>query len=68
MCESEVVMSAGIPIEYGSSYSMPEKYITTSSSVLWRVRKAGKYFIIKTPGNSSSQALALLQREYELSL
>ena len=68
MYESEIVMPSGIPIEYGLSYSMPEKYITTSSAVLWRVRKAGKYFIIKTPGNNSSQSLALLQREYELSL
>lgn len=68
MYESEITVPTEIPIEYGASYSMPENYITTSSAVLWRVRKAGKYFIIKTPRNSSSQSLALLQREYELSL
>lgn len=51
-----------------SGYAMPEVLVTTSSSVLYRVRKAGKYFIIKTPKNSSGQSLSLLQREYELSL
>lgn len=68
MYESEVVMSTETQIEYESSYTMPEIYITTSSAILWRVRKAGKYFIIKTPKNSSPQSLALLQREYQLSL
>ena len=68
MCESGIFESACKPIEYASSYSMPEKYVTTSSAVLWRVRKAGKYFIIKTPRTPSWQSLLLLQREYEMSL
>ena len=68
MYESEIIKPVGTPIEYSSSYSMPENYITTSSAVLWRVRKAGKYFIIKTPKDNFGQSLALLQREYELSL
>ena len=51
-----------------SSYSMPELYAETSSAVLYRVRKAGKYFIIKTPKDNSGSSLAMLQREYELSI
>ena len=51
-----------------SSYSMPELYAETSSAVLYRVRKAGKYFIIKTPKDNSGKSLAMLQREYELSI
>ena len=47
---------------------MPEVYATTSLAVLYRVRKAGKYFIIKTPKEKSGQSLAMLRREYELSI
>lgn len=55
-------------IEYSTEYSMPEKYVTTTTAVLYRVRKSGKYFIIKTPKDNSGQALSMLQREYELSI
>ncbi|MBR6806607.1 MAG: serine/threonine protein kinase [Bacteroidaceae bacterium] len=68
MYESEITNPALQPIEYSCTYTMPEKYMTTASAVLWRVRKAGKYFIIKTPKDNFGQSLALLQREYELSL
>ena len=51
-----------------AGYSMPELLVTTSSALLYRVRKAGKYFIIKTPKDASGQSLAMLQREYELSI
>ena len=51
-----------------SSYSMPELYAETSSAVLYRVRKAGKYFMLKTPKDNSGSSLAMLQREYELSI
>ena len=47
---------------------MPEVFATTSLAVLYRVRKAGKYFIIKTPKEKSGQSLAMLRREYELSI
>ena len=47
---------------------MPEVYAVTSSAVLYRVRKAGKYFIIKTAKDKSVQSQALLQREYEHSI
>ena len=47
---------------------MPELFATTSLAVLYRVRKAGKYFIIKTPKDTSARSLAMLKREYELSI
>ena len=47
---------------------MPEVFATTSLAVLYRVRKAGKFFIIKTPKEKSARALAMLRREYELSI
>lgn len=68
MNESEILSPISDKVEYTSSYVMPEIYITTSAAILYRVRKAGKYFIIKTAKDKSGQSLALLQREYELSL
>ena len=55
-------------VEYSSTYSMPEEYATTSTAILYRVRKSGKYFIIKTPKEDTGENSALLQREYELSI
>ena len=68
MSESEMFNPADKGVEYALSYVMPEIYVTTSSAVLYRVRKAGKYFIIKTAKDNSGQSLALLQREYEMSI
>ena len=68
MIQSGIFGPAGNGIEYDSGYSMPEKFAETSSAVLYRVRKAGKYFVIKTPKEESGQSIALLQREYELSI
>lgn len=55
-------------VEYSSTYSMPEEYAITSTAILYRVRKSGKYFIIKTPKEDTGENIALLQREYELSI
>ena len=68
MIQSGIFGPAGNGIEYDSGYSMPEKFAETSSAVLYRVRKAGKYFVIKTSKEESGQSIALLQREYELSI
>ena len=68
MNSSETFKPVDSEMEYNSSYSMPELYAETSSAVLYRVRKAGKYFIIKTPKDNSGKSLAMLQREYELSI
>ena len=68
MQESEIMDPVDAVVDYATGYSMPELYLVTSNAVLYRVRKAGKFFIIKTPKDNSGQGLAMLQREYELSL
>ena len=68
MYESEIVRPVCSPVDDALGYSMPEVYSTTSSAVLYRVRKAGKYFIIKVPKDGDTQSLAMLRREYDLSL
>lgn len=65
---SEIFSPACEGVDTSAGYSMPEVYATTSLAVLYRVRKAGKYFIIKTPKEKSGQSLAMLRREYELSI
>ena len=68
MYESETFRPIGIEVDYASGYTMPELYIQTSVARLYRVRKAGKYFIIKTASEDTGMAVAMLQREYELSI
>ena len=68
MQESEIIEPVDAVVDYAAGYSMPELYLATSNAVLYRVRKAGKYFMIKTPKDGSGQTLAMLQREYEISL
>lgn len=68
MKNSETFRPIDNNIEYSSTYSMPEEYATTSTAILYRVRKSGKYFIIKTPKEDTGENIALLQREYELSI
>ena len=68
MSSSGLFTPSGVDFNCASGYSMPEKFAVTSSSMLWRVRKAGKFFIIKTPKDNSTQSIAMLQREYELSI
>ena len=68
MKESGFFDTVGGADAYAPGYLMPEVYAVTSSAVLYRVRKAGKYFIIKTAKDKSAQLQALLQREYEHSI
>lgn len=68
MKNSETFRPIDNNIEYSSTYSMPEEYATTSTAILYRVRKSGKYFIIKTPKEDTGENIALLHREYELSI
>ena len=65
---SKIFSSACEESNTSTGYSMPEVFATTSLAVLYRVRKAGKYFIIKTPKEKTGQTLAMLKREYELSI
>lgn len=41
---------------------------TTAYSTLYRASKAGKYFLTKTTKDNTEQQLAILKREYELSI
>ena len=68
MSDSETFKHVDNGIEFFSCYSMPELFAETSSAILYRVRKAGKYFMIKTPKDNSGSSHAMLQREYELSI
>lgn len=68
MVDSETFRSVVDGADYASGYCLPEVFAQTSSMVLYRVRKAGKYFIIKTPKQCNGQAVAMLQREYEMSV
>lgn len=68
MHESEIIEPLSAAVGYTAGYSEPEVYLSTATAVLYRVRKAGKYFMIKTPKDGTGQALTMLQREYELSL
>ena len=65
---SEIFNPMGEGLNSSAGYSMPEVFATTSLAVLYRVRKAGKFFIIKTPKDTSARSLAMLKREYELSI
>lgn len=65
---SEIFSPACEGVDTSAGYSMPEVFATTSLAVLYRVRKAGKYFIIKTSKDTSARSLAMLKREYELSI
>ena len=65
---SKIFSSACEESNTSTGYSMPEVFATTSLAVLYRVRKAGKYFIIKTPKEKTGHTLAMLRREYELSI
>ena len=68
MKESGFFGTIGGAEAYVPGYSNPEVYAATSSAVLYRVSKAGKYFIIKTAKDKSVQSQALLKREYEHSI
>ena len=41
---------------------------TTAYAMLYRASKAGKYFLIKTTKDNSERQVAMLRREYELSI
>lgn len=65
---SEIFNPMGEELNSSAGYSMPEVFAITSLAVLYRVRKAGKYFIIKTPKEKDGRSIAMLKREYELSI
>ena len=54
--------------EYAGGYCNPVLLKDGTFNRLYRVSRAGKYFVIKTTKDDSGTILALLRREYELSI
>lgn len=65
---SDTLTPVSAQLDFSTTYTSPEIYAATSSAMLYRVRKAGKYFIIKTPKSGDARSLSMLKREYELSI
>ena len=59
-----------IKVDYDDtqSFSHPELLYTTSGAKLYRARKAGIFFMLKTPIENRGMYIELLKREYELSI
>lgn len=51
-----------------NGYYDPVLLTVTTYAALYRVRKSGRYFLIKTTKDNSQQARAILHREYEMSV
>ncbi|MGN0188396.1 MAG: serine/threonine protein kinase [Candidatus Cryptobacteroides sp.] len=55
------------PQVYEKTYREPELISENEISRLFRVKRDGKYFIIKTARDSSERLVSILRREYEIS-
>lgn len=66
--ESETFKPINAFLSVNASYTEPLLLRETSSARLFRVSRAGKYFIIKTTKDNFTQSMAMLRREYELSV
>lgn len=61
---SESFVRVEAPSQYDGTYTET----TPLSGNIYRTRKAGKFFILKTAGSSDARSLQLLRREYELNV
>lgn len=61
---SESFVRVDAPSQYDGTYTET----TPVSGNIYRTRKAGKFFILKTAGSSDARSLQLLRREYELNV
>ncbi len=61
---SESFVRVDAPSQYDGTYTET----TPVSSNIYRTRKAGKFFILKTAGSNDARSLQLLRREYELNV
>ena len=61
---SESFVRVDAPSQYDGTYTET----TPVSGNIYRTRKAGKFFILKTAGSSDARNLQLLRREYELNV
>ena len=69
MAEESTIFEGGVVSNAEQSGFYDFKLLkTTAYSVLYRASKAGKHFLIKTTKDNSEHQLALLKREYELSI
>lgn len=66
--ESNFFSNTSTSIDLSSGFSETLLIHETSFSRLFRVKRMGKYFIIKTTKDNSSIQKVLLKREYELSI
>lgn len=57
-----------INYEDTTQFTHPELLYITSGARLYRARKSGKFFMLKTPKEDSAMYIDLLHREYELSI
>lgn len=56
----------GTAITYDGGYSDPVLLKENAVCKLYRVSKAGKYFVIKTAASNSGRNISLIRREYEI--
>lgn len=68
MTESDIFSTATASDESSGGFCEPVLLKTTSHARLYRVCKAGKYFVVKTTKDNSGAEYAMLRREYELSI
>ena len=68
MTESDIFDSQTAGYDSVGGFCEPVLLKTTSLARLYRVSKAGKYFIIKTTKDNSGVELSMLRREYGLSI
>ena len=61
---SESFVRVDAPSQYDGTYTET----TPVSGNIYRTRKAGKFFILKTAGSNDARSLQLLRREYELNV
>lgn len=66
--ESEIYESNANEIVAESGFYDFKLLRTTTYAMLYRARKAGKYFLVKTTKDNSERQLSMLRREYELSI
>ena len=68
MIDSESFRPITASADYSGRYTDVELVRATSHAKLYRMRKAGRLFIAKTPHTPDARSIELLKREYELTL
>ena len=66
MSRNSELKPMGTAIIYDGGYSDPVLLKENAVCKLYRVSKAGKYFVIKTAASNSGRNISLIRREYEI--